>query len=119
MRVENAATGASIVDEVRVASTRLARTIGLLGKKRLPPGQGLLLTPCASVHTVGMQFAIDILFLDRQNHVLAVAPEVGPCRVRIGPPGTRSILELAAGVIRERGVRERDRLSLVPREEPA
>jgi uncharacterized membrane protein (UPF0127 family) len=116
VRIENAATGRLVAGNVRVASTCLARTIGLLGERSLPSEQGLLLIPCASVHTFGMQFAIDILFLDRQNRVLRVFPSVGPCRVRIGPRGTRSALELSAGATSDAGVAVGDCLAVIPAE---
>ena len=95
-----------------MADTWRERIRGLLGVDALPPEQGLWLVPCGSVHTFGMRFPIDILFLDRQNQVLAVAHAVGPCRVRMGPWKTRSVLELAAGTARRIGLREGDRLSM-------
>ena len=115
VRIEIAATGRPIAGEAWTAANAWERMVGLLATERLGPGQGLLLAPCGSVHTFGMRFSIDILFLDRQNRVLAVARDVGPCRVRVGPRGARSVLELAAGAASAAGVREGDALRFVPR----
>jgi hypothetical protein len=52
-----------------------------------------------------MRFAIDIVFLSRQMRVLGLAPAVQPWRVRLAPPGTGRVLQLAAGQIRATGLK--------------
>ena len=54
---------------------------GLLGRKELPRGDGMLLRPAASVHTAFMRFPIDVVFLDAELRVVHVAHSVPPWRV--------------------------------------
>jgi uncharacterized membrane protein (UPF0127 family) len=81
---------------IAVADTPLARMKGLLGRRSLEPGEGLLLQPAGSVHTAFMRFAIDVVFLDRDLRVLRVAPSVAPWRL-VAQRGAKAVLELPAG----------------------
>ena len=65
---------------------------------------GLLLTPAASAHTLGVRYSIDVVFLSPRMKVLGLAPAVAPWRFRIAPPGTGRVLELAEGRIRATGL---------------
>lgn len=82
---------------VSKATTFLTRLVGLLFRRELSENEGLLLYPCGSIHTIGMRFTIDVLFLDNKNKVLAVADEVKPNRLRFAPRGTVKVLEIAQG----------------------
>lgn len=73
------------------------RLIGLLAHRALADDVGLLLIPCTSIHTFGMRFVIDVVFLDRQNRVLGFADAVPPNRVRTAPRGTHKVLEISEG----------------------
>lgn len=86
-----------------MATNPWLRFRGLMGKKALATGEGLLLRPCSSVHTMFMRFAIDVVFCDAELRVLAVAPEVPKWRVR-GRRGAKVALELAAGEAARRSV---------------
>jgi uncharacterized membrane protein (UPF0127 family) len=59
--------------------------------------EGLWLQPGGSIHTLGMRFPIDVLFLGRDMQVLKVAAHMRPHRFAAAPRGTRYVLELAAG----------------------
>jgi uncharacterized protein len=98
------ADGTWIAHDVRIAGSFASRCLGLLRNRSITPHDGLLLTPAASVHTLGMRFAIDVVFLSRQMRVLGFAPRVPPWRVRLAPPGTGRVLELAAGQIAASGL---------------
>lgn len=89
--------GVPVASRVGVAATFWQRLRGLLGHRGLPPDHGLLLKPGGHIHTLGMRFAIDALFLDQHQRILGVAHRLGPNRFRLAPSGTRSVLELAAG----------------------
>lgn len=82
---------------VQIANTFISRLIGLLSRKSLADGEALLLVPCASIHTFGMRFSIDVLFLDAKNRVLGYADDVMPNRVRLAPSGTVKVVEIAQG----------------------
>jgi uncharacterized protein len=67
--------------DVVVARSRRARLLGLALRRR-PPAHALLLPRCRSVHTFGMRFPLDLIWLDREGRVLRVDEAVPPCRVR-------------------------------------
>jgi uncharacterized membrane protein (UPF0127 family) len=91
--------GRWIARDVRMSCSLASRCLGLVRAKSLNEQQGLLLTPGRPVHTLGLRFAIDVVFLSRQMCVLALMPFVPPWSVRAAPPGTGRVLELAAGRI--------------------
>lgn len=82
--------------EVMLATTPLARMRGLLARPPLRARQALFIMPCNMIHTLGMDYAIDVVFLRRDGLVLKVAPEVPPRRMR-GHLRAAGVLELAAG----------------------
>jgi uncharacterized protein len=79
---------------VRVARTFADRLVGLLGQSSLRDGEGVLFMPGGSIHTLGMRFTIDVVFLDATLKVLKVAAGVRPWRFAWAPGGTRYVLEL-------------------------
>ena len=86
-----------------MATNPALRFRGLMGKKELTAGEGILLRPCASVHTMFMRFPIDVVFCDRDLRVLSVAAEVPKWRMR-SQRKAKVVIELAAGEARRRGV---------------
>lgn len=93
--MENPARGAVLAEAARVADSAWARAVGLLGSA--DAGGGLVLEPCTSVHTWFMRYAIDVLFLDRDDRVLAVYAPLRPWRMTRWVRGARRVLELDAG----------------------
>lgn len=95
-------------DEPTVHCERCAsfwcRSRGLLGRAPPPPGGALWLTPCRQVHTLGMRYAIDVVYLDDGGCIIAVQT-LAPWRVGAWLAGARSVLELAAGEARRLGLR--------------
>ncbi len=61
----------------------MARMRGLLGRASLGRGAALLIERCGSVHTVGMRFALDLVFLDRDWRVVRVVRDVRPGRLMV------------------------------------
>jgi uncharacterized membrane protein (UPF0127 family) len=84
---------------------------GLLGRKELPSGEGILLRPAGSVHTFFMRFPIDVVFVDRELRVVSVTADVPPWKVR-GARGAKAVLELPAGEASRRGLTEGETLVL-------
>jgi uncharacterized protein len=82
--------------EVMVASSPLTRMRGLLARPALRGGEGMLIKPCNMIHTLGMRYPIDVVFMRRDGLVLKVSPAVAPRRMR-GHFGAHCVLELAAG----------------------
>lgn len=85
--------------DVEVASSLIARMRGLLGKSFLPEGRGLLIVPCKGIHTFFMRFAIDAVFLDRENRVVALYRSLRPNRLTRVYPAAVSVLELPGGTL--------------------
>jgi uncharacterized membrane protein (UPF0127 family) len=78
---------------VPVATGTRARLLGLAGIEAEEAGAGLLIPRCASVHTFGMRFELDLFFLDRHDRPLAVCTRVPPRRL-VRRRGAAAVLEL-------------------------
>jgi uncharacterized membrane protein (UPF0127 family) len=102
-------SGRTVCERCVLADTALARMRGLLGRRELPSGEGVLLRPASSVHTAFMRFAIDAVFLDRDLEVIKVVAGLRPWRTASGRHA-KAVLELAAGECDRRGLRVGDRL---------
>ncbi|MCU7876937.1 MAG: DUF192 domain-containing protein [Candidatus Thiodiazotropha sp. (ex Lucinoma borealis)] len=89
--------------EVLLADSYLSRLRGLLGKKRLSDTAGLLLKRCAAVHTIGMRYPLDLVFMDKRGKVLKCQEGVKPFRTA-GVRGAYYTLELNQGMIRKQGI---------------
>jgi uncharacterized membrane protein (UPF0127 family) len=98
-----------VCERCAVADRMLARMRGLLGHKDFPAGDGILLRPCPSVHTLFMRFPIDVVFLDREGEVLKIVENLKPWRTA-GARRAHSALELPAGEAARVGVAVGDRL---------
>jgi uncharacterized membrane protein (UPF0127 family) len=79
-----------------VARTWGRRLLGLALQRGPPAGRALLLPGCRSVHTFGMRFALDLVWLDADGRVLAIDEAVPPGRVR-GRRDAAAVLEAPAG----------------------
>lgn len=94
-RLERLQTVVVLGRELRVARGARARLLGLAGLDREQVGAGLLIPRCASVHTFGMRFALDLVFLDRAGRPCSVCPAVSPRRI-VFAQGAAAVLELPA-----------------------
>jgi uncharacterized membrane protein (UPF0127 family) len=108
--IYNAADGQRVCVGI-LADRPLRRMRGLMGRRSLSPGEGLLLTPAPAIHTAFMRFSIDALFLDRELRVLGIAERLRPWRVA-GEKHARSVLELRAGECQRLHVSVGDTLEL-------
>jgi len=112
MQIMNVTKNKLLVSELRVADTFLSRLKGLLGKAGLQPGEGLLIRPCNSVHTIGMRFTIDIIFADANHRVVKTVSDLGPGKATMCRPGCY-VVELPAGVLAATGTVVGDYLSQI------
>ena len=110
--------GSVVCEHCLLAETMFARLRGLLGRSGLAEGEGMLLRPASSIHTAFMRFAIDAVFVDKENRVVKVAPEIRPWRAA-ACRGARAVLELPAGEAERRGIRPGVSLTQVWRSDPA
>jgi hypothetical protein len=109
----NERTRQPVATSVEIAATRTSRRRGLLGRDRLDEASAMLLAPCTAVHTVGMRFAIDVVFVDRQGYAVKVVRNLRPWRIALAAGG-RAVIEMAAGSLRWGQVLLGDRLYLAP-----
>jgi len=84
---------------VTVADTHFGRLRGILGRRELQPGEGLWVVPSQGIHTIGMRFPIDVLYLDEHFHVIHLIQGLGPFRVGPVRMDCHSVLELPARTI--------------------
>lgn len=99
VRATNATRGTLVGKCIRVAETGLTRIVGLLGERELPPGDGLLIMPSQGVHTLGMQFPIDIAVLDADWKVIAMRRHMLPFRMTRVFWKAAAVLELPSGML--------------------
>jgi uncharacterized membrane protein (UPF0127 family) len=97
---------------IRVADRGLDGMIGLLGKRSLEPGSGLFIVPTQAVHTVGMSFPIDLVFVDKSYRVIGVRENVRP--YRLSPLFWRAlgVVELPVGAIQSSSTTVGDQLKV-------
>jgi hypothetical protein len=100
LRVNNITRNTAIATSVEVADSGASRSRGLLGRKGLATGEGIWIVPCEAVHTFGMQFSIDLVYLDRQHRIRKIRRNVHPWRVS-ACFSAHSVIELAAGAIQD------------------
>ncbi len=112
MRACNARNGRELSAFVELAENVWKRMKGLLGRERLEQGRSLWIRPCKSIHTIGMKFPIDVLFLDRENLVIAVKENLPANRLTGVYPRAVSVLELPAGTLAATDTRTGDRLEI-------
>jgi uncharacterized protein len=108
LRNEN---GTIVCERCTLAASPFMRMRGLLGRRGLAEGEGLLLRPAGSIHTLFMRFPIDVVFLDADRRVLKVAAGVRPWR-GAAAKRSREVLELAAGEAARVGLAAGDVLQL-------
>ena len=88
-----------LVPQVWKAVSAIDRMRGLLWRPALKPGEGLMINTCNLVHTVGMHYALDLVFLDATGHIKKLVWDLKPLRCA-GAFAATTTLELPAGTLR-------------------
>jgi uncharacterized membrane protein (UPF0127 family) len=114
VHVRNLDRGAELGSRIGVADGWWSRSRGLLGRDALGAGEGLLLTPCRSIHMYGMRFPLDVAFLDRQGTVVETYVNLAPGRRTRWHLAARHALELPSGTLAATGTGRGDRLAWTP-----
>lgn len=120
MRLVNTRNDRVVATCVEMAATREARNRGLLGRDGLPDGGALVLTPCCSIHTIGMRFPIDVVFVDAHGRVKKIVKDLRPWRMAV-VPSARAVIEMPAGALTPEGaltLGDRLYVELSPKEAP-
>ena len=103
MRAVNRTRNAVLVESGVVAASAWSRLRGLLGHRPLQAGEGLLLRGEKAIHTIGMGFPIDVLFLDRQGCIVHLYHSMVPLRFSPYVLRAADVLELFAGTLKSTG----------------
>ena len=112
VRIENVTRGTTVADRVRVASSSVDRSVGLLRTPEVKPGEGLWIERSPSIHMFFMPYAIDAVFVSKAGVVTKVVPNLKPWRAVLWARGARDCLELRAGAAAESGTQRGDQLHL-------
>lgn len=73
---------------------------GLLARKPLQTGEAMIIAACAAVHTIGMRYALDLIFLDKHWRILKIAVAVKPWRIAACPGAAMTVETLAGSLER-------------------
>ncbi len=103
--------GRTVCERCARAESPFQRLRGLLGRRSLEPGEGILLRPAGSIHTAFMRFTIDAVFVDADGRVVRVVDSLPPWRAA-GAKGAKAVVELPAGAAAKAGLEPGARLRL-------
>ena len=117
-RVINRTRGTVLADRAEAARSWWARGKGLLGRKGLPAGAGLIIDPCSSIHTWFMAFPIDVAFVAADGRVVRTASALRPWRLGPFARKVKYVVELPAGALAQSGTVPDDYLDILPAEIP-
>jgi uncharacterized membrane protein (UPF0127 family) len=113
-RLVNVRRGRVLAARIHPADTFSKRFKGLCLRRKFPVGEALWLSPCRSIHTLGMRFPIDALFLDDRLRVIDVREQIAPGRLVRPVPRASSVVELPAGTVKSTGTEIGDQLLVEP-----
>ncbi len=113
MRIRIARTGRWLATKATVAQAFHERIVGLLGRSDLPPGEALVFPKCRSIHTIGMRFAIDVIFLDDGGKVVAVEAACRPGRILAPVWQAHAVVEMCQGAATSAGLATGDQLEMI------
>jgi uncharacterized membrane protein (UPF0127 family) len=105
-----------LATHLATAGTHWSRLRGLIGKTtdNFAQGRGLWIVPCRGVHTLGMSFPIDVVYLTKDNVVLHLEHGLLPWRFAPVRMSAASVLELPANTVRSTGTTIGDQLEIDP-----
>ncbi len=110
MKIFNGTKKSCIASQVSFADSFLARLRGLLGKNSLDGGHALVISPCVSIHTIGMKFPIDAVFFDNGKRAVGVIRGIRPGKLSRIFPKAKGVIEIAGGTLSELDVEPGDEL---------
>lgn len=113
MQVLNGTSGCSVAHSVQIAASFFSRMRGLLFSPPLSAGQGLYIVPCSAIHMIGMAYAIDAIFMDRQGMVVGLVEDIKPWRLSDLYLKAYGCLELPKGTIAATSTKIGDNLQFI------
>jgi len=109
----NASTGTIVATRIDRLTGFFQRAIGLLVRSSVQRDEGVWLSSSHAIHTLGMRYAIDVLFVDREGCVLRICRNVRPNRLSLSCRKANAVVELGGGALNQIDVLVGDRLELV------
>lgn len=101
-------TGTELAASIAEAGGFLGSFMGLMFKPTLPDGTGMIFRPAMGIHTLFMRFAIDLVYLDKDDAVKKIRPAVAPWRLDF--TSAAACIELNAAAAAAAGLQKGDRL---------
>jgi uncharacterized membrane protein (UPF0127 family) len=113
MAVFNITRNIDMPHRVMAADSMLSRLIGLLGTREPLQHSVLHISPCTAIHTFGMKYAIDAVFVDESGRVLALYPELRPNKRSKSITTASGVLEFPPGTIDQYQIQKGDLLEVI------
>lgn len=110
--IMNQTRGLAVAETAEIAASFWSRGKGLIGRKSLPAGYGLVIRPCGSIHMFFMSIPLDVLHLDRQGYVVKILHGIKPWRAGPIVPKSKWVVELPAGTVERTGTQVGDLIML-------
>ncbi len=110
--INNLSKGNMLLDNVRIANSFFSRLKGLLEVERLEVGQGLIITPCNSIHTFGMKFPIDVAFVDKNHVVIHIMANIPSGKISPIVKGAKYVIEARAGEYNAKNLEVGDKIEI-------
>lgn len=114
MKIYNSTQNVLIADDVKLAQNFFTRSVGLISRKEIKNNEGLVIKPCCSIHTFFMKFNIDVLFVDKNNKIIAMHENVHPFRILPMYFASNYVVELSAGSIFNKNIKKGDEIQIYP-----
>lgn len=99
MSLKNIAKGTTYPFSVSKTENIISRLVGLLGTEKPDFKKALHIVPCSGIHTFGMQYPVDLLFLDKKNCIIQIYPNFPPNHITKIIPSAKSVLEVPPGSV--------------------
>lgn len=112
VRVENNSRQTVIISQGKMANNPWTRLRGLIGVRDLAEGQGIVIEPCRGVHCMFMSIPIDVIYVDKQNRVIALDRAMKPWAVGKIYGASRYVVEAPVGTIDRTQTEVGDQLKL-------
>ena len=117
MPIINTKSGVNLDVQVSLVKSFTARIVGLIGTEQLEKYKALYFVPCSGIHTFGMKYPIDALFLDKQGKVVHICDRLLPNRMTKVIPAATAVMECAAGFVQCHQIKVGDRLQVTTDQE--
>jgi uncharacterized membrane protein (UPF0127 family) len=114
VKVHNVSRNVYLAEDAGMATSFLRRGLGLMFRKHLPEGSGLVLIPEGQIHMFFMRFPLDVIHADREGTVLRILEGIKPWRLGPMVRKCRMVVELPAGTAQRTGTQVGDTLALEP-----